>query len=298
MNLQLAQPLKDLRGNVLLSSKVDILEWAKKAIMTHDYLKKKTKFKEASILLEDFESLSEIEPYKTILGNWVHDFREWVGEIWAPSIIFDELKFQRERDPYAYRHTLVIALVGARLLEFWIHSAPTLRKTFQALLFHDLGKTRVAPNILEKKETLTDAERRSILEHPLASYVLNGSYWGDLNHLCAEVALHHHEDRAGKGYPRGIKTNSLILDILLLLDRFDALISERPFRLHRFSVREAFDILKKDVEDNKIEGDVLRAFATLARNEKISNLKKIKLGTIGRGPKNKNEDGENNNEKS
>lgn len=282
MSAKVSQPVKDLKGKIVLPSDMSALEWAKKTPFTGEHLKKKTKFKDNSLFLEDCQAIFESPQYKSVLEGWTPNFREWVGEIWAPAVIFDELKLQRSRDPYAYRHVLVIAIVGARLLELWIKAAPTVKKAFQAFLFHDIGKSRVSPLILEKTETLDDAERRMIHEHPIASFALNATYWGDANHLCAEVSLHHHEDRKGTGYPQGIKTNSLILDILGLVDRFDALISERPFRFKKFTPREAFDILKRDVDEGKMEGDVLRAMVALTRREAISDLKKIKLGTIGR----------------
>lgn len=258
------------------------MDWAKRTAFTAEHVKKKSKFKEMPVLMEDLNQVFGMKSYQPVLSGWTTHFREWLGELWAPSIIFEELKLQKIRDPYAYKHVLVVAVVGARLLELWIKTPLTVKKAFQAFLMHDIGKSRIAPTILEKKDTLDEVERRAIIEHPLASYALNAVYWGDANHLCAEVALHHHEDRLGKGYPMGMKTNSLILDILTTLDRFDALISERPFRYKVFSSREAFDLLKKDADEGKIEPDVLRALIALARQEKISDLKKIKLGSIGR----------------
>jgi len=135
---------------------------------------------------------------------------------------------------------------------------------------------------LKKKETLDEAELRLVREAPVLSYVLNVAYWGDANNLCANIALNQHEDRVGNGYPQGTKTNSLILDVLFLLDHFDALISERPFRFKKFSIREAIDFVQKDAGEGKLETDVVRAFAALIRQEKIKDLKKINLGTIGR----------------
>jgi len=277
--------VKDLKGKVLLEPHQDISDWARKTVFTSDYQKKKTKFKESSQLLDDISLIFKKEPYKTILEKWAPNFREWLGEIWAPSIVFDELKAQRLRDPYGYAHTLTIAVVGSRLLELWVTAAPTVKRSFVGLLLHDLGKTRVGSAILDKPGELDSLERQAIHEHPLVGFALNSAYWGDSNHLCAQVALHHHEDRTGGGYPRKIKTNSLILDILAIVDRFDALISERPFRYKKHTVREAFDILKKDTDDGRYEPDVLKALIALVRREKISDRKKMKLGTIGRPPK-------------
>ena len=285
VGLKISQAVKDVRGKILLDAQQDVLEWAQRGIVPHDHIKKKSKIKEMAQLMDDCQSIFEAEPYNKVLSGWTNDFREWVGELWAPSVIFEELKIHRMRDPYAYRHVLVVAVVGARMLELWIKTAPTVRKAFQAFLCHDIGKSRISPVILESSQTLTDMERKAVYEHPAYSFVLNSAYWGDCNHLCAEVALHHNEDRLGKGYPRGVKTNSLILDILGLLDRFDALISDRPFRVKKFTVREALDLLKQDADEGKLEADVLRALVALVRQEKITDLKKIKLGTIGRPEK-------------
>lgn len=282
MNLELSTPVKDIKGKVLIGAGQNVLEWAKRTGLSGEYLKKKSKFKENVQLVEDLNSVFEMDAYKGALSGWVPNFREWLGELWAPQVVFDELRFQRLRDPYSYRHILVIAVMGARMLELWVKAAPTVKKTFMAFLLHDLGKTRIAPTILEKAETLNEMEKRAVLEHPLASFVLNASYWGDANHICAEVGLHHQEDRLGKGYPQGIKCNSLVLDILSVLDRFDAMISERPFRFKKFQTREALDFLRKDAEEGRFEADVLRALVGLVRKEKVTDLKKIKLGTIGR----------------
>ncbi len=282
MGQTLHDPVKDIRGRVLVQANQDILQWSGSAIHQGEYLKNKSKFKDMPQLLEDMSSVVNSVPYSTVLKGWAPNLREWLGEMWAPTILFEELKYHRIRDPYAYKHILTIALVGSRLLELWIKTPATVKRAFQAFMFHDLGKSRLAPAILEKTGTLEDLEKVAVYEHPLISHVLNACYWADSQHLCAEVALSHHEDRLGKGYPQGLKTNSLILDILTTVDRFDALISDRPFRFKKFTVREACDLLKTDAEGGRMDATVLKALVALLRNEKISDLKKVKLGKIGR----------------
>jgi len=279
------ETVKDLRGKVLTPAGTHVLQWGLKAPHSGEYLKKKTKFKENPQFYEDCQFLFSEEPYKKVLDSWTADFRDWVGELWVPSVCFEEIRLIRMRDPYAYRHILTIAVVGARMLEFWVKTPVTVKRAFQAFLFHDLGKGRVSNTILEKNGTLDDLERRSVYEHPLIGYILNATYWADSNHLCAEIALHHNEDRKGTGYPQGIKTNSIILDILMLIDRFDAMVSDRPFRPKALTIREALDVLKEDADIGKIEPTVLKTFIALLRGQKVADFKKVKLGTIGRPPK-------------
>lgn len=285
MSLTVVQAVKDLKGKLILEPNQDVLAWARAAVLPNEHLKRKAKIKDASQLVDDFSAIFSNPIYRSALEGWTLSFREWVGEIWVPAIALEELKLHKIRDPYAYNHALVVSLVGARMLELWVKAAPTVKRAFLAFLFHDIGKSRIAPTVLEKRGPLLDSERKLIHEHPIASFALNATYWGDANNLCAEVSLHHHEDRLGAGYPQGLKTNSLILDILGTLDRFDALINERPFREEKFSQRDAFDLLKKDSDGGRMEPDVLKALVALIRREKISELKKITLGTIGREPK-------------
>jgi len=277
--------VKDIRGLVLFQAGTQIEDWARKVVLNQDYLKKKSKFKEVSFLADDCQSIFSRKPYDKVLRNWAPNFREWMGEIYAPSVLFDELRVLKTTDPYSYQHVLTIAVVGARLLEIWIKANPTVKRSFQALTFHRVGKNRFPEGLLQKKGELSDVERRLIFEQPMVGFVLNACYWGDANHLCAKVALQHQEDRSGKGYPFGVKTNSLLLDILRMLDRFDALISERPFRYKAFTVREALDILREEAESGRLEPDVLRAFIDLVREERLKDYKKLKFGTIGRPDK-------------
>lgn len=266
-----------------MAAGTDVVSWSKKAILSKDYLKNKTRFKDSYFFIDDCLEVFQMKPYDVVLKDWTLDFRAWVGETWAPSMIFDELRLLKSIDVYSYRHCLVIAVVGSRLMELWVQAAPTLRRSFQALICHRIGKTRMIEGLLAKTDPLDERERRSIFEQPAISFVLNAAYWGEPNHLCAKVAFQQQEDRLGKGYPLGVKTSSLLMDILRLLDRFDALISERPFRFKKFTPRQALDILKQDADEGRIELDLVKAFLALIRGQEPSGYKDIPIGTIGRG---------------
>lgn len=282
MERPLSQDVKDIRGNLLCEKGTDVVEWSKSKLFSKDYEKRKSKFKENPEFVSDCRALFEKSPYDKVLSSWTKDFREWLGEMWVPSVIFEELRLLKQTDAYSYQHVLTVSVIGARLLEIWIKSMPTVKRSFQALVCHRLGKNRMIPGLLQKKGDLDEAEKLAILEQPIVGFVLNASYWGGGNHLCAKVALQHQEDRKGTGYPYGVETNSLILDILRLLDRFDALTSERPFRYKKFTSRQAIDVLQEDVRDGKLEEDVLKAFTDLLRENRLKNYKKLTFGSIGR----------------
>jgi putative nucleotidyltransferase with HDIG domain len=100
---------------------------------------------------------------------------------------------------------------------------------FGALL-HDVGKIAVPDQILLKPGKLTDQEWGEMRKHPEAGYriVKRIGFLKD----AAEIVYAHHEKFDGSGYPRGINGENIPLGarIFMVVDVYDALTSERPYR--------------------------------------------------------------------
>lgn len=97
-------------------------------------------------------------------------------------------------------------------------------------ILHDIGKVAIDGNILTKKGKLTDEEWEEIKRHPEIGYRIANSA-PELTKI-AEYILTHHERYDGKGYPQGLKGNNipLISRILAVVDSFDAMTQDRPYR--------------------------------------------------------------------
>jgi len=97
-------------------------------------------------------------------------------------------------------------------------------------LLHDVGKIGIPDSILQKPGKL-DKEERSIIEnHPtLAFNVLSGSVFLE---KALDIPYCHHEKWDGSGYPKGLKAEEIPLSarVFAIIDVFDALISDRPYR--------------------------------------------------------------------
>ena len=100
---------------------------------------------------------------------------------------------------------------------------------FGALL-HDVGKIAVPDQILLKPGKLTDQEWSEMRKHPDAGYRIVKRI-GFLKNA-AEIVYAHHEQFDGSGYPRGLKGESIPLGarMFMVVDVYDALTSERPYR--------------------------------------------------------------------
>lgn len=96
--------------------------------------------------------------------------------------------------------------------------------------FHDLGKVGIPDEILGKETDLTDAELGEIRRHPEIGYRIAQSA-PDLIPI-ADYILKHHEWWNGHGYPFGLTGSTIPLEcrILSIVDAFDAMTSNRPYR--------------------------------------------------------------------
>jgi putative nucleotidyltransferase with HDIG domain len=97
-------------------------------------------------------------------------------------------------------------------------------------LLHDIGKIGVSDNILLKPAKLTEEEWVEIRKHPGIGYqILKGI---DFLEEAAKLVLQHHEKFDGTGYPQGLVGEDILLGarIFAVVDTFDAMTSDRPYR--------------------------------------------------------------------
>ncbi|WP_073073792.1 HD domain-containing phosphohydrolase [Thermosipho atlanticus] len=133
---------------------------------------------------------------------------------------------------------------------------------------HDIGKIKIPRKILMKKSKLTDQEWELIKTHT----IYGAELIGDKPHLkiARNIALYHHENYDGSGYPKGLKGNDIPIEaaIVKICDVYDALRSKRPYK-DEMSHKEALKVIVQgDMKTNPkhFNPEVLKVFI---ENEKI-----------------------------
>lgn len=100
----------------------------------------------------------------------------------------------------------------------------------QGALLHDIGKVAIPDRILLKAGPLDDEERRIMRTHAEVgrNILSSSSYMKEI----AELVYSHQERFDGTGYPRGLKGDEICLGarIFAIIDAYDAMRSERPYR--------------------------------------------------------------------
>src|SRR6056297_3211381 len=111
-------------------------------------------------------------------------------------------------------------------------------------VLHDIGKIVVNPELLNKKDKLTNKEWEEIKKHPTSSYQILKNV-DEYAHL-AEDVLYHHERLDGKGYPEGLKEDEipLLSKIISVADAYEAMTADRPYKTKK-TKEQAIEELKK-----------------------------------------------------
>ena len=119
-----------------------------------------------------------------------------------------------------------------------------IRAVEAAALLHDMSKLAVPEYILNKPGQLTSAEFEKMKLHATVGADILASI--DFPYPVVPIVRHHHERWDGAGYPAGLKETEIPIGarILAVVDCFDALTSDRPYR-PKLSHAEALRILKE-----------------------------------------------------
>lgn len=149
----------------------------------------------------------------------------------------------RDRDTEG--HTRRVTEMTERLaMEFKFKDADQIHIRRGAIL-HDIGKMGIPDSILLKNDSLSNAEWEIMRQHPSMAKDMLSS----ISYLrpALDIPYCHHEKWDGTGYPRGLKGEQIPLSarIFAVVDVFDALTSDRPYR-RAWSVQQALDYIQSE----------------------------------------------------
>lgn len=143
---------------------------------------------------------------------------------------FDMLHNMRQDNDSTYAHSLNVALIS-RMIGIWLKFSPAeLDSLTLAGLLHDIGKTQIPDDILNKQSRLTDEEFALVKQHPQFGYDILKRQ--PLDTHVKQCALMHHERCDGSGYPMGLTLNEIddYALIIAIADVYDAMTAARSYR--------------------------------------------------------------------
>jgi len=167
--------------------------------------------------------------------KYLSDFTELEKEFTASEkAFFDTIKVLIQlldsRDRYTWEHSRQVASYAVKLAgELGMTDIQKYHLRLTGYL-HDIGKIHVHSEIVNKKGPLTEDEFASLKLHP----VVGANLLAPITELrkIIPIVYHHHEWYDGSGYPDGLKGEEIPRSarILTVVDGFDAMTSNRPYR--------------------------------------------------------------------
>ena len=182
------------------------------------------------------------------------------------------------KDQITHGHVRRVQLYARELARaMGVRDKRQIRAIEEASLLQDMGKLAVPEYILNKPGPLTPAELGKMKRHAsIGAEILSAV---EFPYPVAPIVRHHHENWDGTGYPDGVRGKAIPTGarILSVVDCFDALTSDRPYR-PRMSDDQAMQILA-DRSGTMYDPEVVTAFTrvhqTIALTEPETDARRL-----------------------
>lgn len=161
-------------------------------------------------------------------------------------------------DEYTFKHSVDVATMAMIIAKKHGLGDEEIREVGISGLLHDMGKSKIPNEVLNKPARLTDEEFHLMKQHALFGYQILKEK-NEFNDKILLGVLQHHEKLNGRGYPMGVGSEKIHLyaRIISVADIYDALVTERPYK-KGFSQRDAVEMIMAMTDELDIE--VMKSF--------------------------------------
>lgn len=195
------------------------------------------------------------ESFTSTTRSITDDLMKAISDNDAIAVDISTLKIS---DEYTFKHSVDVATMAMIVGKKHGLSKQEVYELGISGLLHDVGKSKIPNEILNKAGKLTDEEFMMMKQHSLFGYqILKDKE--DLTNSIKLGVLQHHEKMNAKGYPMGVPSEkiNLFARIISVADIYDALVTERPYK-KPFSPRDAVEMIMSLTEELDI--NVMKSF--------------------------------------
>lgn len=183
---------------------------------------------------------TESESFTEASNKITQDLMKAITENDAIAVDVDMLKVS---DEYTFKHSVDVATIAMIIAKKHGMNEKQIYEIGISGLLHDVGKSKIPNEILNKPGRLTDEEFAIMKQHSVYGYnILKNK--PELSEYVKLGVLQHHEKINGRGYPLGVVKEKICpyARILAVADVYDALVTERPYK-SAFTKRDAVEML-------------------------------------------------------
>lgn len=202
-------------------------------------------------LLEDPRSGKQIKELKSMVSGMIDCILENKDAIY-------ELLSLKGYDYYTYTHSVNVAALAIGIGVATGLDRERVAKLGEGALLHDIGKSAISHEILNKQGKLDDNEFRIIKSHVEEGEKILRTY-PEFPGEAFDAVLQHHEKLSGKGYPLKLSGDKITFfgRITAIADCYDALTTQRPYK-SAFTPFYALSLIAKETGD--YDPDLLKLF--------------------------------------
>lgn len=198
---------------------------------------------------------TESEKFTESTNNIANDLMTAVLDNDAIAVDISTLKVS---DEYTFKHSVDVATMAMVIAKK--HGLPDsdIYEIGVTGLLHDVGKSKIPNEVLNKPGRLDDNEFALMKQHTLFGFQILKEKT-DIKEQIKLGVLQHHEKINGKGYPQGLPADriNIYAKILSIADIYDALVTKRPYK-EPFSQRDAVEMIMSMTTE--LDVDIMKSF--------------------------------------
>jgi len=185
----------------------------------------------------------------------------------------------KDYDNYTFNHSVNVGILALALGAYLGMDREALRDTNTAGLLHDIGKTRIDKNILNKPGKLSDDEYELMKKHAEnGAEIINKMQ--DIHPRVAEAVLGHHIKHNRTGYPEWAREKSFnnITEMVAVADCYDAITTLRTYSMPTLP-KGAIDIMRR-ISGTSLNGDLVDKFEGMMGRYPVGTLVRLDTNEI------------------
>lgn len=169
-------------------------------------------------------------------------------------------------DYYTHTHSINVSIYTISLGAFMGITGDELKTLGTAAVLHDIGKSKVDYNIINKNGRLDESEFEEMKRHPSEGHAIALKLGIEDQRVLTGIR-HHHERIHGGGYPDNLKgiRISKFARIIGVCDVFDALTTKRSYKPPMSSF-EALKLMKVEFKDH-LDMDMVNSFIKMLHKQ-------------------------------
>lgn len=189
------------------------------------------------------ESLETIQNTKPLVNTMV-------DVILRDASAIESLLKITAHDYYTHTHSINVSVYSLSLGHFLGIGDRDLEALGMSAILHDIGKSKIDYEIINKNGSLTDEEFDTMKSHPHVGYEI-ALKLGITDPRILFGIRHHHEKLNGRGYPDQINRDGIsqFARIIAVCDVFDALTTKRSYK-EPMSTFEAIKLMKESMNEH------------------------------------------------